>query len=48
MKIDYKKVVGEILASRKEQGGIDKIYFAACGGSKAGADAGRFLYQLRI
>ena len=36
MKIDYKKVVGEILASRKEQGGIDKIYFAACGGSKAG------------
>ncbi len=35
MKIDYKKVVSEILSSREKSGGIDKIYFAACGGSKA-------------
>ena len=36
MKIDYKKVVKEILESRKESGGITHIYFAACGGSRSG------------
>lgn len=36
MKIDYKNIVKEILDSRKDDGGIDKVYFAACGGSKAG------------
>lgn len=34
MKIDYQKVVKEILESRENK--IDKVYFAACGGSKAG------------
>lgn len=42
MKIDYKQVVKEILDSRKEIGGIDKIYFAACGGSKAGLTPANF------
>lgn len=42
MKIDYKQVVKEILDSRKETGGIDKIYFAACGGSKAGLTPANF------
>lgn len=42
MKIDYKQVVGEILESRKASGGIDKIYFAACGGSKAGLTPAHF------
>lgn len=42
MKIDYKKVVQEIIDSRKETGGIDKVYFAACGGSKAGLTLANF------
>ncbi len=45
MKIDYKKVVGEILTSRKESGGINKIYFAACGGSKAGLTPADFFIR---
>ena len=48
MKIDYKKVVQEIIDSRKETGGIDKVYFAACGGSKAGLTPANFFYKLRI
>lgn len=42
MKIDYQKVVREIIDSRKETGGIDKVYFAACGGSKAGLTPANF------
>lgn len=42
MEIDYKKVVQEIIDSRKETGGIDKVYFAACGGSKAGLTPANF------
>ena len=35
MVINYKESVKKILESRKKTGGIDKIYFVACGGSKA-------------
>lgn len=35
MMINYQETVKEILDSRKDSGGIDKVYFAACGGSKA-------------
>ena len=45
MKIDYKAVVKEILDSRKENGGIHAIYFAACGGSKAGLTTADFFLK---
>ena len=45
MYIDYKKVVSEILDSRKETGGIHTIYFAACGGSKAGLTTADFFLK---
>ena len=41
----YKAVVKEILDSRKENGGIHAIYFAACGGSKAGLTTADFLLK---
>ena len=42
MKIDYVQIVKEILASRKDCGGIRNIYFAACGGSRAGLTPANF------
>lgn len=45
MKICYKSVVEKILNSRKDQGGINKIYFAACGGSKAGLTPAHFFLE---
>ena len=48
MKIDYQKVVREIIDSRKETGGIDKVYFAACGGSKAGLTPANFIRRKNL
>ncbi|MDD3173432.1 MAG: SIS domain-containing protein [Herbinix sp.] len=42
MKINYGEVVKKILDSRKKTGGINKIYFVACGGSKSGLTPANF------
>lgn len=33
MAVDYKKMVGEIIAAKKKHGGLRQVFFTACGGS---------------
>lgn len=45
MSFDFINTVKQILLSRSEQGGIKNIFFAACGGSKAGLTPADFFIK---